>query len=108
MAFADSVVCHPLLRGTDDGRLVISSSGFRRASMPISSPTASCRGGSSALSDTAGYTGGGQAFLMVFFLSGFSGFWLIGWVSWVIWMPLVAVDLGEDVAAIWEWSRRAS
>ena len=43
------------------------------------------------LSDTAGYTGGGQAFLMVFFLSGFSGFWLMGWVSWVIWMPLVAV-----------------
>ncbi len=43
------------------------------------------------LSDVAGYTGGGQAFLMVFFLSGFSGFWLMGWVSWVIWMPLVAV-----------------
>jgi len=43
------------------------------------------------LSDTAGYTGGGQAFLMVFFLGGFSGFWLMGWVSWVIWMPLVAV-----------------
>jgi solute:Na+ symporter, SSS family len=43
------------------------------------------------LSDTAAYTGGGQAFLMVFFLSGFSGFWLMGWVTWVIWMPLVAV-----------------
>jgi Na+/proline symporter len=43
------------------------------------------------LSDTAGYTGGGQAFLMVFFLGGFSGFWLMGWISWVIWMPLVAV-----------------
>jgi len=43
------------------------------------------------LSDVAGYTGGGQAFLMVFFLGGFSGFWLMGWVSWVIWMPLVAV-----------------
>jgi SSS family solute:Na+ symporter len=43
------------------------------------------------LSDTAAYTGGGQAFLMVFFLGGFSGFWLMGWVSWVIWMPLVAV-----------------
>jgi len=43
------------------------------------------------LSDVAGYTGGGQAFLMVFFLSGFSGFWLMGWVTWVIWMPLVAV-----------------
>lgn len=43
------------------------------------------------LSDTAAYTGGGQAFLMVFFLGGFSGFWLMGWVTWVIWMPLVAV-----------------
>src|SRR3989442_8331900 len=43
------------------------------------------------LSDTAAYTGGGQAFLMVFFLGGFSGFWLMGWISWVIWMPLVAV-----------------
>jgi SSS family solute:Na+ symporter len=43
------------------------------------------------LSDTAAYTGGGQAFLMVFFLGGFSGFWLMGWVSWVLWMPLVAV-----------------
>lgn len=43
------------------------------------------------LSDTAAYTGGGQAFLMVFFLGGFSGFWLMGWITWVIWMPLVAV-----------------
>jgi Na+/proline symporter len=43
------------------------------------------------LSDTAAYTGGGQAFLMVFFLGGFSGFWLMGWISWIIWMPLVAV-----------------
>jgi Na+/proline symporter len=43
------------------------------------------------LSDTAAYTGGGQAFLMVFFLGGFSGFWIMGWATWVIWMPLVAV-----------------
>ena len=43
------------------------------------------------LSDTAAYTGGGQAFLMVFFLGGFGGFWLMGWVTWVIWIPLVAV-----------------
>ncbi|MFN7996654.1 MAG: hypothetical protein U0Q18_23785 [Bryobacteraceae bacterium] len=43
------------------------------------------------LSDTAAYTGGGQAFMMVFFLGGFSGFWLMGWITWVIWMPLVAV-----------------
>ncbi|MBI3693278.1 MAG: sodium:solute symporter [Acidobacteria bacterium] len=43
------------------------------------------------LSDTAAYTGGGQAFLMVFFLGGFRGLWLMAWVSWVIWMPLVAV-----------------
>ena len=31
------------------------------------------------LSDTAAYTGGGQALLMVFFLGSFSGFWLMGW-----------------------------
>ncbi|MBI3665474.1 MAG: hypothetical protein HY236_04490 [Acidobacteria bacterium] len=43
------------------------------------------------LSDSAAYTGGGQGFLMVFFLGGFSGLWLMAWVSWVIWMPLVAV-----------------
>jgi hypothetical protein len=30
------------------------------------------------LSDTAAYTGGGPAFLMVFFLGGFSGFWIMG------------------------------
>ncbi|MGH9405703.1 MAG: sodium:solute symporter family transporter [Terriglobia bacterium] len=44
-----------------------------------------------SLSDTAAYTGGGQAFVMIFFLGGFAGIWLIAWVSWVIWMPLVAV-----------------
>lgn len=43
------------------------------------------------LSDSAAYTGGGQGFLMVFFLSGFAGLWLMAWVSWAIWMPLVAV-----------------
>lgn len=43
------------------------------------------------LSDSAAYTGGGQAFVMIFFLDGFAGLWLIAWVSWVIWMPLVAV-----------------
>ncbi len=43
------------------------------------------------LSDTAAYTGGGQGFLMVFFLGGFSGLWLMAWVTWCIWMPLVAV-----------------
>jgi SSS family solute:Na+ symporter len=41
--------------------------------------------------DVAGYTGGGQAFVMVFFLGGFSGLWLMAWMSWAIWMPLVAV-----------------
>jgi len=41
--------------------------------------------------DVAGYTGGGQGFIMVFFLSGFAGLWLMAWVSWVIWMPLVAI-----------------
>lgn len=41
--------------------------------------------------DVAGYTGGGQGFVMVLFLSGFAGLWLMAWVSWVIWMPLVAV-----------------
>lgn len=44
-----------------------------------------------SLSDTAAYTGGGQAFVMVFFLGGFAGIWLMAWISWVIWMPLVAV-----------------
>ncbi|MPZ20477.1 MAG: hypothetical protein GEV06_21575 [Luteitalea sp.] len=43
------------------------------------------------LSDSASYTGGGQGFLMVFFLGGFAGLWLMAWLSWVIWMPLVAV-----------------
>lgn len=41
--------------------------------------------------DVAGYTGGGQGFVMVIFLSGFAGLWLMAWVSWVIWMPLVAI-----------------
>jgi solute:Na+ symporter, SSS family len=41
--------------------------------------------------DVAGYTGGGQGFVMVVFLSGFSGLWLMAWLSWVIWMPLVAI-----------------
>jgi SSS family solute:Na+ symporter len=41
--------------------------------------------------DVAGYTGGGQGFLMIFFLSGFAGLWLMAWISWVIWMPLVAI-----------------
>ncbi len=41
--------------------------------------------------DVAGYTGGGQGFIMVFFLGGFAGLWLMAWVSWVIWMPLVAI-----------------
>lgn len=38
--------------------------------------------------DVAGYTGGGQGFVMVVFLSGFAGlWWLMAWVSWVVWMP---------------------
>ena len=41
--------------------------------------------------DVAGYTGGGQGFVMIVFLSGFAGLWLMAWVSWIIWMPLVAV-----------------
>ncbi|HWB96789.1 MAG TPA: hypothetical protein VG672_08810, partial [Bryobacteraceae bacterium] len=41
--------------------------------------------------DVASYTGGGQVFVMLFFVSGFSGLWLMGWVTWSIWMPLVAV-----------------
>jgi SSS family solute:Na+ symporter len=41
--------------------------------------------------DVAGYTGGGQGFVMLLFLSGFSGLWLMAWLSWVIWMPLVAI-----------------
>jgi SSS family solute:Na+ symporter len=41
--------------------------------------------------DVAGYTGGGQGFVMVVFLSGYSGLWLMAWISWVIWMPLVAI-----------------
>jgi Na+/proline symporter len=41
--------------------------------------------------DVASYTGGGQAFVMMFFLSGFGGLWLMAWVTWAIWMPLVAV-----------------
>jgi SSS family solute:Na+ symporter len=41
--------------------------------------------------DVAGYTGGGQGFVMILFLSGYAGLWLMAWVSWVIWMPLVAI-----------------
>jgi Na+/proline symporter len=41
--------------------------------------------------DVASYTGGGQAFITVFFLSGFGGLWLMAWITWVIWMPLVAI-----------------
>ena len=41
--------------------------------------------------DVAGYTGGGQGFVMIVFLSGYAGLWLMAWVSWVIWMPLVAI-----------------
>lgn len=41
--------------------------------------------------DVAGYTGGGQGFVMLLFVSGYSGLWLMAWLSWVIWMPLVAV-----------------
>ncbi|HZT33221.1 MAG TPA: hypothetical protein VFA33_25255 [Bryobacteraceae bacterium] len=41
--------------------------------------------------DVASYTGGGQAFVMMFFVSGFAGLWLMAWVTWAIWMPLVAV-----------------
>lgn len=41
--------------------------------------------------DVAGYTGGGQGFVMVVFISGFAGLWLMAWISWVIWMPLVAI-----------------
>lgn len=41
--------------------------------------------------DVAGYTGGGQGFVMVVFLSGYAGLWLMAWISWVIWMPLVAI-----------------
>lgn len=41
--------------------------------------------------DVAGYTGGGQTFVMVIFLSGFAGLWLMAWISWIIWMPLVAI-----------------
>jgi len=37
--------------------------------------------------DVAGYTGGGQTFVMVLFLSGYGGLWLMAWLSWVIWMP---------------------
>lgn len=41
--------------------------------------------------DVAGYTGGGQAFVTLVFLSGFAGLWLMAWISWVIWIPLVAI-----------------
>ena len=31
--------------------------------------------------DVAGYTGGGQGFMMVFFVSGFAGLWLMAWIK---------------------------
>ena len=44
------------------------------------------------MSSVVAYTGGGQAFVMIFYLGGFSYLWLVGTtVAWVIWMPLVAV-----------------
>jgi len=85
--------------------LVISSSGFRQCRCLFRRrPQAAVV--DHRLSDTAGYTGGGQAFLMVFF-SAASRVWLIGWVSWVIWMPLVAVIWAKMWRRL-EWSRPGS
>ena len=43
------------------------------------------------LSDVASYGAASAPWIMLFYLGGFGEFWLVGWVTWCIWMPLVAV-----------------
>jgi len=49
------------------------------------------RGGSSASPMWRDTRAAAQGFVMLLFLSGYSGLWLMAWLSWVIWMPLVAI-----------------
>lgn len=42
-------------------------------------------------SDVSSYGAGAAPFVMLFFIGGFSELWLIAWVSWCIWMPVVAI-----------------
>lgn len=44
-----------------------------------------------AFSDVSSYGAGAAPFVMLFFLGGFAELWLVAWISWCIWMPLVAV-----------------
>jgi Na+/proline symporter len=43
------------------------------------------------LADVASYGAAGAPWVMLFYLGGFNEFWLVGWVTWCVWMPLVAV-----------------
>jgi Na+/proline symporter len=43
------------------------------------------------LSDVASYGAASAPWVMLFFLGGFREFWLVAWVTWCVWMPLVAV-----------------
>ncbi len=43
------------------------------------------------LADVTSYGVGGATWVTLFWLDGFNEYWLIAWVSWCVWMPLVAV-----------------
>lgn len=43
------------------------------------------------MADVASYGAAGAPWVMLFYLGGFNEFWLVGWVTWCVWMPLVAV-----------------
>jgi SSS family solute:Na+ symporter len=43
------------------------------------------------LSDVSSYGAASAPWVMLFFLGGFRELWLIAWVTWCVWMPLVAV-----------------
>ena len=42
-------------------------------------------------SDVTSYGTSIVSFVMLFFIAGFNEYWVIAWVSWCVWMPLVAV-----------------
>jgi solute:Na+ symporter, SSS family len=43
------------------------------------------------LSDVTSYGASVVSFVMLFFIAGFNEYWVVAWVSWCVWMPLVAV-----------------
>jgi Na+/proline symporter len=43
------------------------------------------------LSDVSSYGAASAPWVMLFFIGGFNEFWLVAWITWCVWMPLVAV-----------------